>query len=290
MRAWNELDPANAETLAPVPCPVPPGHGVARSDWVGKWPEVQQGLWQRSKILLALDFDGMAVSPADSVGALLPEDLNLLLQKLHASPRVVVAFLSSRSVRDLRSRARLENAIYVGNHGTEIEGWGLSRMDGLASSCRSDLVDVFSCLRRYARQLPGISVEDNGLSLMINGRSAAALEREKARDLLGALIQRRPRLQLTERAGGWDVFAKASWDRSHAIRQMMDHLELTPSSMVFLAGADTDQCTFSNLAAGHTFSIGDTAETAAKYQLPTRMDLMQFLLCVLCVVNEVSLT
>lgn len=290
MRASNELNAPIIEGGEALVGVASPASAASRREWVGAWPDVQRSLWRQSKILLALDFDGVAVSPAmGSAGAFLPADLSHLLQKLHASPRVVVAFLSGRSVGDLRSLASLEKAIYAGNHGMEIEGMGLSLTDSLASSCRSDLVDVFSCLNRYSRRLPGILADDNGLSLTIHGTFAGEAEKEKTRALLAALIQRRPRLQLIERPGGWDVLARAAWDKSHAVRKMMDHLCITPSSMIFLAAPHTDKRTFFDLAAGHTFSIGGAAE-AAKYQLSTRMDLMQFLLCVLCLVNEVPLT
>jgi len=290
MRARNELDALSANSEDTRIFKTPLGGPSSRCEWGEAWPEVQRSLWTQSKILLALDFDGVAVSPSMRAdGASLPADLGHLLQKLHASRRVVLALLSGRSVRDLRSRASLEKAIYAGNHGSEIEGMGLSRTDGLASSCRSDLVDVFSCLTRYSRRLPGIVADDNGLSLTIHGTFAPEEERDKTRALLVALVQGRPRLQLIERPGGWDVLARAAWDKSQAIRQMMDHLCITSSSMIFLAGAHTDKRTFLDLSAGHTFSVGGAAESA-KYQLSTRMDLMQFLLCVLCLVNDVSLT
>lgn len=255
--------------------------------WIAVWPEIQCCLSQRSKILVALDYDSVAEFSAPGGNEAGPSmDLDHLLRKLQASRRVALALLSSRSVRDLRSRAILENAIYAGNHGAEIEGWGLSRTDGLASSCRSDLVDVFSCLSRYARQLPGIIVEDHGLSLSADGKAARDLEKERTRALLGALIRRRPRLQVIERPGGWDVRVRASWDKGHAIRQMMDHLGIAPSSIVYLAGAETDAHTLSDLAAGHTFAIGGAHVSTAKYRLSTRMDVLHFLFCLLAFVSK----
>lgn len=260
-------------------------------NWTSAWPEVQRSLWQKSKILLALDFDGVAVPSVDGmIGTALPPDLNHLLLKLQASPRIVLAFLSGRSVSELRSKTALENAIFAGNHGTEIEGGGLSRTDGLAASCRSDLVDVLSCLKRYVRRLPGIAVEDNGLSLTVHGTIGESSERLKAADLLNALVHRRPRLYLSERPEGWDVRVRASWDKGHAIGQIIDHLRIPACSMVYLTGAETDECALSNLAASHTFAVGNVEVSTAKYRLSTRLDMMQFLLCVLCLVNEVSLT
>ena len=174
------VEPPPGATLLPRHSPVP-------EHWIAAWPDVQRKLLGTSRILLALDFDGVAeASIPRSQEAILPEDLRHLLLKLQASPSIALALLSSRSLRDLRARANLGDVIYAGNHGMEVSGAGFACTDGLASSCRSDLVDVLSFLNRYARRFPGVVIEDKGLSISVHWRLAEETTKQKLEELLAA--------------------------------------------------------------------------------------------------------
>src|SRR5678815_3831800 len=85
--------------------------------WVEEWA-VGDGL-----ILLMTDYDGTLTpivdDPADAILAVQTrEDL----ARLARSPRARVAVISGRGIEDLRARVALDDVIYAGCHGLEIEG------------------------------------------------------------------------------------------------------------------------------------------------------------------------
>lgn len=219
----------------------------------------------------------------------MPPELSHMLQKLQASPRIALALLSGHSVTDLRSRLVLDNAVYLGKHGGEMEGPGISRLDGPVLSHRSDLVDVRSCLDRYLRRLPGVFLLDRGESLTVDTRRADVPVKQRTQSLLAALVQRRPRLQVSGCGAGWEILAKSSWKKKLAIAQMRDHLRLSLSSTVYLAGAHSTPCTFEGLDGAHTFAVGPGQMPAARYRLFSRLEMMQLLLCILYLGNDVLL-
>jgi len=120
-----------------------------------QWPEIRAEIAARPRWLLALGFDGI-VSPTvlRPDAATVPEDTRVLLQKLAASPRIALAFLSGRALLDIQTRVGMSEAFYAGNHGMEVRGPDLTSSDGLAVSCRSDLVDALAFLARCSAKDP----------------------------------------------------------------------------------------------------------------------------------------
>ncbi|CAN5504472.1 hypothetical protein BH09VER1_BH09VER1_54900 [soil metagenome] len=260
-------------------------------NWIEGWPDVQRRLLSRPRILLALDFDGI-IAPVASrpEESRLPEDFRNLLSKLEASPRIVLALISGRSLVDLRTRVGLGNVIYAGNHGMEMEGAGFMSSDGLASSCRCDLVDALTFLSRCARRLRGVVIEDKGLSITIHWRLALEKEREALAELLEVITNNHPRLEIFPGDATWNIRGRASWDKCDAIGQMLDYLELASTDVLYLADGFTDERTFARLSAGLTFCVNSTALASARYLVPTRMEVMQLLFSLLCAVNKASLS
>jgi len=247
----------------------------------------------RPRILLALDFDGVVapLSPYPSAASL-DADFRNLLGKLLSSPRLSLAFISGRSLADLETKVGLSDVICAGNHGMEIRGAGLVSSDGLASSCRSDLVDALAFLTRFTRRMPGVSIEDKGLSITAHWRLASPADQKALEDLLGVILQSHPRLQTFPGEMAWNIGGRAVWDKSNAIHQILDHLGLLRSDLVYLAESSTDEWTLQRLSEGITFrtvSPGGGVSPSDANVLASPMGVMQFLFCMLHAVNSVSL-
>src|SRR3989338_7452407 len=74
-------------------------------------------------ILLFLDFDG-TLSPIEDTPAkaTIPKETIKLLKGLSRQPQFKLVIISGRALKDLKKRIALDNIIYVGNHGLELEG------------------------------------------------------------------------------------------------------------------------------------------------------------------------
>lgn len=290
MSQFAEMTPASPSIVESFPNKTPPVVTQEKPDWMQHWPEIQAQIAARPRLLLALGFDGILspTVPRPSEAAV-PEDTRALLTKLAASPRITLAFLSGRSLHDIQTRVGIPDAFFVGNHGMEVRGPGLTSSDGLAVSCRSDLVDALAFLARCTKHLRGVFIEDKGMTVTVHWRQADAGEGAALRELLNVIVRSHPRLKVFTGEACWELRARASWNKGDALRQIFEHLHITPSDTIYLGKEFADEDTFAQLSDALSFCVGSTATTAARYHLPNSHDAAQFLFCVLCAVNGVSL-
>ncbi|MBN2097347.1 MAG: hypothetical protein JW714_02580, partial [Candidatus Omnitrophica bacterium] len=85
------------------------------------WAKLEKKLKQAKYILLCLDFDG-TLTPIKPKPALakLGAERRLLLAGLVGSRDCLVAIISGRSLKDLKSKISLNGLVLAGNHGLEI--------------------------------------------------------------------------------------------------------------------------------------------------------------------------
>jgi len=132
----------------------------------------------RSRTLLAFDFDGtLAPIVADPDRAAMRPSTRGLLRRLAALYPCVV--ISGRSRDDVRRRVRgVRLAEVIGNHG--IEGWTAT------APARREVRRWVPFLEEQLGGLPGVEVEDKGLSVAVHYRNAPGKRRARGRILAAA--------------------------------------------------------------------------------------------------------
>lgn len=259
---------------------------AAKPDWVDLWSEIRAKILARRRILLALSFDGIlsatALKPKEAVVTAGMQDL---LTKLALSPRITLAILSGRSLTDLQERLGIKGAYYVGNHGVQVRGPGFSCSDGLAVSCRSDLVDALVLLSKCAKRLRGVLIEDKGFTIATHWRMASQGERSILRELLRVITTSHPRLEILEGEACWELRARASWDKANALRQILRHLQMTAADTIYVGEGFTGTDAFNGLSEGLTFCIGLSPDTGALYHLDETSDVAQLLFRIFYTLN-----
>ena len=86
------------------------------------WDKLTQA-WHDKKIILFLDYDGTLTPIAQSPSqAVLSQENKKLIERLVKTPRFQVVIISGRTLLDIKQMAAIEGAVYIGNHGWEIEG------------------------------------------------------------------------------------------------------------------------------------------------------------------------
>jgi len=246
--------------------------------WTERWCEIQAQLQTRPRLLLALGFDGIIspLAPKPAI-AVVPEQTRVLLQEIGCSPRVTLAFLSGRSLEDLRARIDLPEAYYAGNHGMEVCGPGLASSDGLAVSCRSDLVDALGFLARCTKGLPGIVIEDKKMAVTVHWRMADSPTRPMLKELMDLIVRSHPRLRLVAGVACWELRARASWNEGDALDQILHRTRLAPADGIYIGDRVDDFHAFAHLPGGLTFCVGEDIVETARYRIRDTADVAALL-------------
>ncbi|MDR7587961.1 MAG: bifunctional alpha,alpha-trehalose-phosphate synthase (UDP-forming)/trehalose-phosphatase [Armatimonadota bacterium] len=235
-------------------------------------------------LAVLLDFDGTLAPLAESPAlAALPEQVRGTLARLSAGRAALVAVISGRALDDVRERVGLPGLVYAGNHGLEISAddrW-------VHPDAHAVRPAVAACARRLRERLadvPGVLVEDKGLSASVHYRSAPhpLVERvrtavfEEAVRASGALTVRPAHRAL-------EIRPQVEWDKGSAARQILRRLfgeRWEERVAVVCVGDDqTDEDLFAAMPPGAvTVRVGaDPAATTARFVARDADEVREFL-------------
>ena len=162
-----------------------------------------------------MDFDGtlVPIAPRPEL-AILDSSTRSLLKSL--SPWVPIVLISGRSRKELKSRIRLNNITYVGNHGLEISHRHFNyRMKG-ERRWKHFLQGLYLQLQQALRNIPGIWVEDKGLSLSVHYRLARKEGQRKALIIIENSLKKFIDQGKIRRSGGkavWEIRPPIEWNK-----------------------------------------------------------------------------
>lgn len=215
---------------------------------------LQQLAWSRA--LLAFDFDGtLAPIVADRDGAAMRARTLRLFERVCA--RYPVAVISGRSQRDVR--ARLGDATVtrvVGNHGME--------SGAVDASFLRDAARAREHLAAALAAVPGVDLEDKGLSLALHYR--AARSRRAARAAIDAAVRAAPvALRVVPGKLVINALPAHAPDKGDALQRARDEAHL--DTALYLGDDVTDEDVFVLDQPGRLLSVrvGRTRATAAPW-------------------------
>lgn len=194
-------------------------------------------LTTRARLGVVTDMDG-TISPV----ALTPDSAYVtprardLLHQLHERV-ALVAVVSGRAVADLRERVGLPELVYVGNHG--LERWRDGRIDAApeAVAARPALAAAAAELR--SRLLPGMLLEDKGVTLAIHYRMAD--DPEQAQTIFASLVRRAAEMHSLAAFDGrmsFELRPPVKINKGTTFRRLVAEYEL--DAAVFLGDDTTD--------------------------------------------------
>jgi alpha,alpha-trehalose-phosphate synthase [UDP-forming]/trehalose-phosphatase len=170
-------------------------------------------------LLLCLDFDGTLAPIVECPErAAMPADVRAQLVALRE--RHPIAVLSGRSLADVRARAGLPGLIYGGNHGAEMVGDETSA-SALAGD-RQLLAEFLGEAARALARIPGVLIEDKGVTASIHFRRVAPAQREAFLTAFQPLArQYAGRLRITEGRKVIEIRPHAAGDKGAAVQRLM---------------------------------------------------------------------
>jgi trehalose 6-phosphate phosphatase len=220
-------------------------------------------------LLLFCDFDGALAPVYDHPSAAwLSAEVRVPLGDVAAIPRVTVTVVSGRSAADLRARADVPGLIVAGNHGLEIAGPGWEHVDPAVAEHAPYVAALAVALAKAVEGIPGVFVEEKGLSVSVHFRHVPPDQHEAIRsaihNVLGASSH--PFVLTTGRMV-YDIRPRVYWHKGEAVRWIANRIGQPDALVIFVGGDPTDEDAFAALPNGITVGVAPTCETAAKYCL-----------------------
>ncbi|XP_049314526.1 uncharacterized protein LOC105228751 [Bactrocera dorsalis] len=141
-------------------------------------------------LALLLDYDGTLVALANNpANTLLTANMRKLLHQLAGHPKVFLALISGRGLRDVQSCLGIQGITYAGNHGLEIESGDGTRHDyALPAELQTRYTTIVKELTEKLEN-NGAWVEDKKVSLTFHYRHVPADSAEHYRQAAKAIIE-----------------------------------------------------------------------------------------------------
>lgn len=234
-----------------------------------QWPQVAAEIVSSSYTLLLLDYDGTLtrIVPTPEQ-ATLPASTRSVLRELSRHPRMTVAVISGRPLNELQRLIGVRNLIYIGNHGLEMGQGGRQAGVIVPQSSQEAVARVRSQLTSVVADIPGVLIEDKGLSVSLHYRLVPdGLESH----LMGVFV--REILPVIHSSGltvlhGKKVIElrpKLNWTKGHAVLWVMKQIRRRRLLPIYVGDDRTDEDAFAMLQSGITIRVGAHRRSKAHY-------------------------
>lgn len=253
----------------------------------GHWEEVECKLRDRH-LFIFLDFDGTLTPIVQTPEkALLSKAAKGLLKKISRAPGLKLAFISGRSLRDIKKKIGLKGAIYSGNHGLEIEGPKLKFETPVSARYKKILEQLKSELDRKIAKVKGAFLEDKGLSLALHFR---LVDRDEVSFVRTAFHEAvilhlvKNRIKIKEGKKVLEVRPLLEWDKGKVVLWLLSREKFMrfDTFPVYIGDDATDEDAFGALKrTGLTIFVGRPKRSLAQYYLKDTGEVHEFLTKVL---------
>ncbi|NQW23589.1 MAG: trehalose-phosphatase [SAR202 cluster bacterium] len=247
------------------------------------WPSVSRLLAGPSRVLLMFDYDG-TLTPivARPEIATLTDETRQRLTALAGMDKFVVAVVSGRGLADVKAMVNIPGLIYAGNHGLEISGGGMDFVHPEALALESSIAEVTRLLEGQLAEVPGILMDNKGLTLTVHFRSTPGSYSVQVDDMVVATAApyvAAGQMKITRGKKVVEVRPNLDWGKGKAIEKIREDCGDSPLP-VFFGDDETDEDGFVVVqeAGGLAVFIGPTRSvTVALHQLESPTEVSQAL-------------
>jgi trehalose 6-phosphate phosphatase len=170
-------------------------------------------------VALFLDYDGTLVDlqPIPAAALLEPGKKRVLAGLARKAP---LAFVSGRARAELTALIGVEGAGYIGNHGLEMRWPGGEWLHRRAQAARPELALALDRLREKTWLIPGVLLENKGLSASVHYRCTPVWRRQALKRLVQREIARHAgSLRLVPGKMVWEFRPQVRWDKGLAVKR-----------------------------------------------------------------------
>jgi trehalose-phosphatase len=249
------------------------------------WDTVAVRIRKAEHILLLCDYDGTLTPIVErpELADLMPA-MRLCLQQLAKIPRVSLGVVSGRAMEDLQDRVAIDNIIYVGNHGLEIQGHGISFIHPIAKKAETCLYSLDEELSKALAHIEGARVDNKGLTLSLHYRLVDEAQLEEVDKIFYHVINpfvTSGKVKVMPSKKAYDIRPAVDWGKGKAVELLAEKLgEKSKLLVVFLGDDITDFDGFRavNERGGiSVFIAEENMEAEAQYFLRSPQEVYQFL-------------
>lgn len=241
---------------------------------------LKERILKAAHISLLIDFDGTVSEivpvPAD---ARLDPEIRPLLKQLAGWPDFTVGIISGRALADLRSRTGIEELIYAGNHGLEIEAGKTRFRNPQAEALRRELRCVSLQLKLALDAIDGLQIEDKGLTLSVHYRRVSEDMQSWVREKAFETALKYRSFETREGKKVVEIRPNLQWDKGDSIKWLLKEVLPASTLPIYIGDDATDEDAFVAIPQGITIRVGGVpaAGTQAQYMLPDVRSVAHFL-------------
>lgn len=233
-----------------------------------RFSDIQDAVADAPAILIATDFDGTICSLADRPDSVeTPSRAIATLKRLAARRGIVLAVLSGRSLRDVRSRLEID-AICSGNHGLEIGGRGFDFVHPEAARLAPKLRQMCGAIEDAIAPWPEAWIEDKHLTATVHMRGCPTDQWMAIRDAIRSVV--RPVddvFFLRNGRAAFEIAPRTGWDKGSAVRYIERELQLEDALILCVGDDETDESMFRSVPDGITVRVAPNGDSDAQYSL-----------------------
>jgi trehalose 6-phosphate phosphatase len=237
------------------------------------WEEIGRRIRSAKDVRLYLDFDGTLAGyrpRPDQVK--LREKTRSALSRLANHRRVHVAIVSGRRRGELAKLLRAPSVEFLG-----LYGWEDVDKVSLSLRTQASLSDARKLIAGIAREMPGIFIEDKGISVAVHFRDASQAVERRAHEQLRKIVRRfRADLHVIGSKNVWDVTPKEVRGKGAAMRNALKGLR-KPFLAIYAGDDVTDEPAFQVVSKGISVLVGEPRKTHARYGLRDPQEVYAFL-------------
>lgn len=230
------------------------------------------------RYLLLLDYDGTLtpiVSQPDK--AKLKAAHKKTLQQLIKDQRFMLAIVTGRTLKKIKTLLGLSNITYICNHGFEIKYKNKLFIQPQAKKSQAILKKIKALLAKELKPYQGFLLEDKKYTLSIHYRQVKPSQTKNfKKTVLKTVTPFLKQIRMTTGKKVFELRPPIKWDKGQAVLWLMARLKdkFTP---VYIGDDTTDEDAFKALKnKGLTFHVGQ-GKTLAKQKLKNTTEVYSFL-------------
>jgi trehalose-phosphatase len=147
-----------------------------------------------------------------------------------------------------------------------------------ADARRDRLRRLTELLQSRLRQVPGVLVEDKGMTTSIHFRQVSESDVPAVEESVRASVATAGALfRLNNGRKVFEIVPRSGWHKGAAVKWILSHLGESDYLPIYIGDDNTDEDAFAVLPEGITVRVGEQAVTCAQYGIPGPAEVYQFL-------------